>query len=605
VSAKPANNGVVIIGAGLVGGAVLNELGLHWVRGHKSASAGLGGPRQSLTALSAGIDSIFITARSKSKLARQLQTLRKVLDQEEGVAVSQPNPLQLTLICGEHHLQVEGETLDILPQGLTPATVDNDEFRHTSSWYAYLADKRPKTLIIGANLAGVVAYVKQREADQNLTLAWILTTLKQAVDEFGIEVVAIIGTTALGGMGTNMVWTHQSAQQMDANLVRKILAAYGILGFLDRLHGDADCAASWILLTPGSLLGYDYLDYGPVSYLSAPAGLPREVAQVVTDNALRIPLYIPMEIDLARLSDQEIGWEARRLPDAFLTGAQIKCGESGVYSPLQFACLTHALQMGFNTNAYIAKILIDEWTGKATGYNQIPLGAGKVIEPTAQGQNERVLALQRLAQLESEKGDRSPPVYPALGSSRTQKEIVLADLLYRLLAERFGEPTLQQIAAYDPQALTDDLWGYLQDHLHLLAEIAAVIPVISPAGRVCVGPHLLFLGRGVSRTSDLAALAAEETFRQFAVLGAVDLRAGRERIVRQRRRYESGVAVLTERARWLDRAIHALSSSAVDQYGGALDPRIRHWKMLTSDAQTAFDPVLFIVHFLGGERLYP
>jgi hypothetical protein len=596
MSAYPDGNSVVIIGVGLVGSAVLNELVLRWVRGHGARTAGTSVERLP------EIEVIYITARSEAKLIEQLRRMRDILCPAEGVVVEQHGPLQLGLRCGAHRLRVAAETLDILPQHLGPATADSEQFRKASSLYLYLARRRPGTLIIGANLAGMIAYAEQPEAVQNLVLAWIFATLKQVVDECGIGTVAVIGTTALGGMGTNMVWTHQSSQRMDAHLVRKILAAYGILGILDRIHWDKDSAARWILLTPGSLLGYDYLTIGPVSYSTVPEGLPAEVERLVTGNALRIPLFAPLEVDLALLSEEEICWEARRLGDAFLTGAQIKCGESGVYSPLQFACISHALQMGFNTNAYIAKILIEEWTGKPTGYNQIPLGSGKVIEPTAQGQNERDLALRRLLALEHESGSRSPPVYPALGSSRTQKEIVLADLLYRLLTQRFGEPTLQQIASYHPQRLAEDLWVYLQDHPRLLAEIVAVIPIISPDGRVHVGPYLICLGRGITRTSDMQMLTHGESFQEFAVLRAVDLRPCREQIVRQQRTYETGVTVLVDRAQFLVGSVEALPYAVIDQCGGALDPRIRHWKMLTADSKTVFDPVLFVVQFLGGER---
>ncbi len=155
----------------------------------------------------------------------------------------------MTISSGSHHLYIEADLLDILPQGLTSSTIDDDKFRKASSMYSFLANKRPDILIIGVNLATMATKMKEI---QNLVLAWTLTTLKQAADEFNIETVAIIGTTALGGQGTNMAWSHQSSQQMDANLVNKILAAYGILGILDRIHYDTDSHSRWIFLTPGS-----------------------------------------------------------------------------------------------------------------------------------------------------------------------------------------------------------------------------------------------------------------------------------------------------------------------------------------------------------------
>jgi len=593
---------VAIIGGGLVGSAVLRELVQGWVCGRRDR---MNTCPDSLfrTACRPELETIHITTRSEASLVRQLWKIEDFLEREEDIRVEQTEPLKLALECGPNRLGIEAEQLDIVPKGLTASTVDDESFRKASSLYTYLEEKRPSTLILGVNLASVASY--QKKEIQNAVLTWVLVTLKEAADEFGIETIAIIGTTALGGMGTNMVWTHQSSQQMDSKLVNKILAAYGILGIMDRIHQDSDSTTRWVLLTPGSLLGYDYLDSGPVRYFSLPEGLPEEVEEPVLKSCMRVPLYEPMEFDLSALSDEPIPWEERRIKEEFLSGAKIKCGESGEYSPLQFACLSHAFQMGFNTDVFIARILMDELMGKSTGYNQIPLGSGKVIEPTAWGQLERDLVLKRFTEMELETGIRAPPVYPALGSTRTQKEIVLADLLYRLLKERFGEPTLQQISAYSPEALAKELWEYLQTHQRLFAEITAVIPVISPGGQVCTGPYVMYLKKGVSRASDISELADEELFRDFAALGAVDLRPSGEELPCGRRVYETGVEVLIKRARLiLDKYAGAFPSAEIDQAGSSADPRIRHWKLLGSGSQTAFDPVFFVVQFLGGERPY-
>ncbi|HII01034.1 TPA: hypothetical protein HA351_05070 [Methanosarcinaceae archaeon] len=602
INISNSRNTVAIIGGGLVGSAVLRELVQGWVCGKREQMNTCPDSRFH-TACHPEIKTIHITTRSEASLSRQLWKIKDFLVREEDVRVEQAEPLKLALECGPNRLRIEAELLDIVPEGLGPSTVDDESFRKASALYSYLAEKRPETLILGVNLASVASY--HMKEIQNAVLAWVPITLKEAADEFGIETVALIGTTALGGMGTNMVWTHQSSQQMDSNLVNKILAAYGILGIMDRIHQDSDSTTRWVLLTPGSLLGYDYLDSGPVRYFSLPEGLPEGVEEPVRKSCLKVPLYEPLEFDLSALSNEQIPWEERRVKEVFLSGAKIKCGESGEYSPLQFACLSHAFQMGFNTDVFIARILMEELMGKSTGYNQIPLGSGKVIEPTARGQLERPLVLKRFAEMELETGIRAPPVYPALGSTRTQKEIVLADLLYRLLKERFGEPTLRQISAYSPEALAKELWEYLQTHPQLFAEITAVIPVISPGGKLCTGPYVMYLKKGVSRASDLAELANKERFRDFAALGAVDLRPAGEQLSCGRRIYETGVEILIKRA-WLilDKYAGAFPSAEIDQAGSSTDPRVRHWKLLSSESQTAFDPVFFVVQFLGGERPY-
>lgn len=595
---------IAIIGAGLVGEAVLLELAIVWIHRHNKPATGFSGGTIN-AARHLEFDRICITARSEAKLSYQLQKTENVLRNEEGVRVNREGPLTLVISCGNDCLQIEAETLDILPDGLTYETIENECFRRKSSLYSFLAVNCPRSLVIGVNLASVVAYGDAMAGIRSMVLAWILTTLKRAANQLQIETMAFLGTTGLGGLGTNIAWTHQSSQEMDAKLTNKVLSAYGILGVLDRMHWDTDFACRLILLTPGSVLGYDYLDYGPVKYFSVPGGLPTSVEKVVRRSGLKLPLYAPVETDLQSLSDLLIDWDARRIEDAFLSGAKIKCGENGEFSPLQFACITHAFQMGFNSGTYIARIMIDELAGNATGYNQIPLGAGKVVEPSAQGQNDCNAALTRLAELEFQNTRRSAPVYPALGSPRAQKEIVSVDLLHRLLTDRFEKPTLQQLCEYEPKTLANDLWHYLQNHSRLLAEITAVIPVISPTGRIFVGPHAMFLDQGISRTSDLDELRDKDCFREFAALGAVDLRPVGEHVVRKPKVYETGIEVLISRARFiLAHCVNALPLGLDDECGSAVDYRIRHWRGLTTGSQTVFDPVFFVIQFLGGQRPY-
>jgi hypothetical protein len=593
---------IAIIGAGLVGGAVLEGLVLDWAQGHieNKTAYSLAQPN---VVRRWNITKLYITATSETKLSHQLQKTRDLCSRSDSITFAKEGPLGLTLHQAQACLQIVADPLDIVPSGLSSAYLDDETFRANSPLYTYLLARQPRILVIAANLASIVAY--KIEERQNQTLAWILTTLKKAADVIGIETVAIVGTTALGGLGTNIVWTHQSAAALDIKLTGKILAAYGILGVLDRMCRDADFAARLVLLTPGSVLGYDYLDFGPVKYFSVPKSLPDTVAETLQRSGMSIPLYHPLEVDIRSLSERVIDWNERRIDTALLTGAKVKCGENGELSPLQFACITHALQMGFNSNTYIARILIDELAGKTTGYNHLPLGSGKVIEPSAQGQVDRQLILQRLAELEQENHARSAPVYPAVGSARVQKEIVLADLLFRMLRETHGEVTLQRICGYEPEGLANELWNYLQDHPRLLAEITAVIPVISPTGKIYTGPYSMYLGKGICSNSDLAELVDKDRFRRFAALGAVDLRSVDERIGHPPRAYETGVTVLLKRARFiLENCVQACQPQLADNYGSAVDLRSRHWMMLTSGEQTAFDPVFFVVQFLGGERPY-
>lgn len=604
LSTRSNNNSIAIIGAGLVGGAILHEVVLGWVRAHGGASR-LWLRSKVSAAEHLGLETIFFTAVSEPGLAFQLQKLNDILGPLPEVGVTHQDPLVLIVRCGEASLRIEAELLNVLPEGLTAGNVDDETFRKESPFNTYIQEKQPRFLVIGANLASMMAYGIRFTQDQTLVLAWLLKTLKQAADMAGVEAVAVIGTTALGGQGTNSVWTEQSPREMDVQQTAKILAAYGTLGVLDRAACDTESKARYILLTPGSLLGCDQVDFGPVRYFSVPSRMPPAVEHVIRAQDFYVPLYEPVKVNLHHLSGEAIDWEKRRAAEAFLMGAKVRCGETGDAAPLQFACISHAFQMGFNADSHIAKIAVDELAGKATGYNQVPLGSGKIIEPSAQGQNERAWILQRLAALETGHGKRSCPVYPALGSARAQKETVMAYLGHALLAKQFGEATVQQLADYNPVVLANKLWEHLQADRQLLAEITASIPVLSPAGEIHTGPSFPYLGKGITRTADLSELIDLARFREFAAVGAVDLRPIRDVVQGNGKAYETGVGVLIERARFIrDECVDRYKTTSVDKCGTVLDARIRFWIALTSDSKTSFDPVQFVVQFLGGEQAY-
>lgn len=604
LSTRSNNNSIAIIGAGLVGGAILHEVVLGWVRAHGGASR-LWLRSKVSAAEHLGLETIFFTAVSEPGLAFQLQKLNDILGPLPEVGVTHQDPLVLIVRCGEASLRIEAELLNVLPEGLTAGNVDDEIFRKESPFNTYIQEKQPRFLVIGANLASMMAYGIRFTQDQTLVLAWLLKTLKQAADMAGVEAVAVMGTTALGGQGTNSVWTEQSPREMDVQQTAKILAAYGTLGVLDRAACDTESQARYILLTPGSLLGCDQVDFGPVRYFSVPSRMPPAVEHVIRAQDFYVPLYEPVKVNLHHLSGEAIDWEKRRAAEAFLMGAKVRCGETGDAAPLQFACISHAFQMGFNADSHIAKIAVDELAGKATGYNQVPLGSGKIIEPSAQGQNERAWILQRLAALETGHGKRSCPVYPALGSARAQKETVMAYLGHALLAKQFGEATVQQLADYNPVVLANKLWEHLQADRQLLAEITASIPVLSPAGEIHTGPSFPYLGKGITRTADLSELIDLARFREFAAVGAVDLRPIRDVVQGNGKAYETGVGVLIERARFIrDECVDRYKTTSVDKCGTVLDARIRFWIALTSDSKTSFDPVQFVVQFLGGEQAY-
>ena len=119
MSTTQSNNySIAIIGTGLVGGAILHEIVLGWVRAHRGGGS-LGHPSKVSSAEHLGVDTIFITATDEPGLAAQLQKLKTVLGALPDISVSHQRPLFLTIHCGSNSLHIEAERLNILPEGLT------------------------------------------------------------------------------------------------------------------------------------------------------------------------------------------------------------------------------------------------------------------------------------------------------------------------------------------------------------------------------------------------------------------------------------------------------------------------------------------------------
>src|SRR5687768_4220554 len=98
LSTRSNNNSIAIIGAGLVGGAILHEVVLGWVRAHGGA------PRLWLrskvsAAEHLGLETIFFTAVSEPGLAFQLQKLNDILGPLPEVGVTHQDPLVLIVRC--------------------------------------------------------------------------------------------------------------------------------------------------------------------------------------------------------------------------------------------------------------------------------------------------------------------------------------------------------------------------------------------------------------------------------------------------------------------------------------------------------------------------
>jgi hypothetical protein len=340
-----------------------------------------------------------------------------------------------------------------------------------------------------------------------------IQVLYRGMLEAGTRAYAKVGTTGTGGMGLNIPYTHSEDRPSRVLLAKTAIAgAHSMLLFtLGRTPGAPVVKE----IKPAAAIAWKKIGYGPIHRRRQPIhkvdARPRPLGE--------------------RFSSRDP--DAAHVRDEVLESVYIDTGENGIFSLEEFATVTSLGQMEFVTPEEIASYLVFELEGGNTGYDVIGALDGSVLGPTYRAALLRQGALERMAELEAEHGDKSV-AFEMLGPPRVSKLLFEA----HFLREAMG--SMKAVREATPERLRDALARFVAERPEEANRAAAVgLPVLLDSGEVIRGPEVL-----IPHEAREAAVTPE-SLESWVADGWVDLRlANCELWIDRFRRIETEVAAL-------------------------------------------------------------
>ncbi len=273
----------------------------------------------------------------------------------------------------------------------------------------------------------------------------------------GAKAYVKIGTSGTGGMGFNIPYTH-SEERPSRTLMTKSAVA-GAQSLLLFLMGRTPGAPATIEIKPTATIAWREIGSGPVWRKGKPIPL--------------VDCAEPVELGQA-FQDGATVW---RDLSGVLEGVYIDTGENGLFARDEFATVTALGQMEFITPEEVADYVVYELEGRPTGRDIVAALDSATAGPTYRAGILRARALERLDELERERGTRSV-AYEMLGPPRLSKMLYEARLCGLLV------PTVRALAAAEPVAFADQAHALLRTDVALRSHILSVgLPIVTPDGR--------------------------------------------------------------------------------------------------------------------------
>ena len=289
--------------------------------------------------------------------------------------------------------------------------------------------------------------------------------LHRATTEYGTSVYVKVGTTGTGGMGLNIPYTH-SEDKPSKKLLAKNEAAFGHTGLLFLLARTPN-APIVKEVKPAAMIGY------------------RAVQVVeVKDKHGNADIYTAREESLERTT-LELMTDA----DAYAKVGRLRVpvvdtGENGVFTRGEFSAITALGQMEYVTPEEIARDVVLEIRGAATGRDIISGLDASVLNPSYKAGLVRNVAMNDLDAAESESG--IPSV--ALGKLGPPE---LSKLLFEAYLFRHAFKTLDAAAGLTADALSKALEDALGPSGVRDTAPSIGVPVLLPDGkRILRGPRI-------------------------------------------------------------------------------------------------------------------
>ena len=273
-----------------------------------------------------------------------------------------------------------------------------------------------------------------------------------------------IGTSGTGGMGLNIPFTHSEERPS-----RMLLAKSGVAGahtLLLYLMARTPGAPAVKEIKPTAAISWKRITHGPIT----------RRGKTIT----RMDCTTPVSLDEAFASDVDCFKDTGKP----LEGVFLDAGENGFFSVGEFEALTALGLMEYVTPEEIADDVIREISGHPSGHDVIAALDSTTMGPTYRAGVLREVALERMAELETEHQVESV-AYEMLGPPRLSKLLFEAAILGRLYRD------LGSLASSDPKATADQAMALIDGDEDLRSRILSIgLPILRADGKLLRGAEV-------------------------------------------------------------------------------------------------------------------
>lgn len=326
--------------------------------------------------------------------------------------------------------------------------------------------------------------------------------LREGLGAAGTTAYLKVGTTGTGGMGLNIPYTHSEKRPSRVLLSKSSIAgAHSMLLYLLARTPGAPIVKE---IKPAAAIAWKRIGAGAVLR----GGRPIRLYDCPPERATSVE---------AALDGEATGWSElvdEEGKQRLLESVYIDTGENGMFSCEEFETVTALGQMEYVTPEEIAADALLELKGGTTGREVVAAMDGATLGPTYRAGVMRHRALERMRNLERERGLDSV-AFEMLGPPRLSKLLYEAYLLKRVAG------SLVAIAASDPAETSARVSALVQGEPVLRASMLSIgIPILLPDGRILRGPEMKTPPYKEEARAELEPAAIE----RWAEAGWVDLR---------------------------------------------------------------------------------
>lgn len=284
-----------------------------------------------------------------------------------------------------------------------------------------------------------------------------------AMGRVGTQSYVKVGTAGTGGMGLNIPFTHSEERPSRMLLAKSSIAgAHTLLLYLMARTPGAPAVKE---VKPTAAISWKRIAFGEVRRRGRP------IALVDTEQ--------PMPLEQAFARDPE--WHE---VGESLTGVFVDAGENGLFSRGEFEALTSLGLMEFITPEEIARDVVREIRGHATGRDVVAALDASTSGPTYRAGVLREVAIDRMVALEEEHGVDAV-AYEMLGPPRLSKLLFESAILARIHAR------LRDVADMDAERTAESAQQLLQQDASLRRRIITIgLPIVLLDGGVLRGPDV-------------------------------------------------------------------------------------------------------------------